>query len=246
MIIETRNIIIDKDEEELLKLQKKIELKKQWLREKGPNYTISNCIKVELNYVDKNNLSLYHISFVTLTKEDYKEHYIRIELIDMYCRMPVFVDVKKEFISLYDIQNLYIYISYDNFRNVRLNDNTLLCDSLVTPVVSITTIDKNIPDFPEDFIKLILPTNLSVHQDISKIYQQIEVIQSENEIINSTKEIWKIKPRNTIFPDLVHKIINKDDLYMICNITSLSRYTIVMGPLAKNILISQLVIDKNN
>jgi hypothetical protein len=159
--------------------------------------------------------------------------------------MPVFVDVKKELISLYDIQNLYIYISYNYFRSVHLDDNTLLCDSLITPVVSITTdIDKNITDFPEDFIRLILPTNLSVHQDFSKIYQQIEIIQSNNQIIKSKKETWKVKTRNKIFPDFVHKIINTHDLYMVCNITSLSQYTICSGSLAKNMLISQLVIDK--
>jgi hypothetical protein len=248
-MIETRNILVDNDEKQLIKLQEKIELKKQWLREKGSEYTISTCIKLELNNIDKNNLSLYHILFSKLTKEDNKEHYIRFELIDMYCRMPVFVDVKKELISLYEIQNLYIHVSYDEFRNVHLDDNTLLCDSLITPVVSINTnIDQNITDFPEDFIRLLLPTNLSINQDFSKFYQQIEIIQSENKIITQIcprKEVWKIKQHNTILPDLIHKIINTD-LYMFCNITSFSRYAIVSGSLAKNILISSLVISKNN
>ena len=112
----------------------------------------------------------------------------------MYCRMPVFIDIKKEMISLYELHNLYIHVSYDEFRNVHLDDNTLLCDSVITPVVSIyTDIDKNITEFPEDFIRLLLPTNLSVRQDFSKIYQQIEIIQSENKIIkhkNPTKETW--------------------------------------------------------
>lgn len=80
-MIEQRNIDIDKDEVELLKLQQKIELKKQLLREKGSEYTISTCIKVDLNYVNKNNLSLYHILFSKLTEEDNKEHYIRLELV---------------------------------------------------------------------------------------------------------------------------------------------------------------------
>ena len=168
----------------------------------------------------------------------------------MYCRMPVFIDIKKEMISLYELHNLYIHVSYDEFRNVHLDDNTLLCDSVITPVVSIyTDIDKNITEFPEDFIRLLLPTNLSVRQDFSKIYQQIEIIQSENKIIkhkNPTKETWIFKPRNTILPDFIHKIINTDDLYMICNITSFSRYAIVSGSLAKNMLISSLVISKNN
>jgi len=245
MMIETRNITMDKDEEQLIKLQEKIELKKQLLREKGSEYTISTCLKVELNYVDEHNLSLYHIVFPILTKEDNKEHYIRFELVDMYCRMPVFVDVKKELISLYEIQNLYIYISYDNFRYVTLDDNTLLCDYIITPVVSIRTdIDKNITEFPEDFIRLILPTNLSAKQDISKVYQQIEIIQSENKFISPIKETWKFKTRNKILPDLVHKIINTNDLYMICNITEFSYYTICSGSLAKNILFTQLVINK--
>ena len=250
MMIEQRNISVDKDEEQLIKLQEKLELKKQWLREKGIEYTISSCIKVDLNYVDKNNLSLYNISFSEITEEDNKEHYIRFELVDMYCRMPVFVDIKKEMISLYELQNLYIYVSYDEFRNVHLDDNTLLCDSLITPVISIyTSIDENITNFSEDFIRLLIPTNLSVRQDFSKFYQQIEIIYSENKIIKPvgpTKEVWKIKPHNAILPDLVHKIINTNDLYMICNITSFSRYAIVSGSLAKNILISSLVISKNN
>jgi hypothetical protein len=188
MMFEQRNIAIDNDEEQLIKLQEKIDLKKQWLREKGTEYTISTCIKLDLNYVDKHNLSLYHISFSKLTEEDNKEHYIRFELVDMYCRMPVFIDLKKEIISLYELENLYIHVSYDDFRNVHLDDNTLLCDSLITPVVSISTniVDQNIIDFPEDFIRLLLPTNLSVHQDFSKIYQQIEIIHSENKIIKST------------------------------------------------------------
>jgi len=249
-MIETRNISIDKDEEELMKLQKKIEFKKQFMREKGTDYTISNCIKVELNYVDKNNLSLYNILFSELTEEDDKEHFIRFELVDMYCRMPVFVDIKKELISLYEIKNLYIYVSYDDFRYVKLDDNSLLCDSIITPVVSITTgIPQNITDLPEDFIRLILPTNLSAKQDILKVYQQIEVIQSENKIVMSIgpkKETWKVKSRNKILPDFVHKIINTHDLYMVCNITEFTRYTICSGSLAKNILISQLVIDKHN
>jgi hypothetical protein len=250
MMFEQRNIAIDNDEEQLIKLQEKIDLKKKWLREKGTEYTISTCIKVDLNYVDKNNLSLYHISFSKLTEEDNKEHYIRFELVDMYCRMPVFIDLKKEIISLYELENLYIHVSYDDFRNVHLDDNTLLCDSLITPVVSISTnIDKNITEFPEDFIRLLLPTNLSVRQDFSKIYQQIEIIHSENKIIKSvgpTKEKWTFKPRNKIIPDFIHKIINTNDLYMVCNITSFSRYAIVSGSLAKNILISSLVISKNN
>jgi hypothetical protein len=217
------------------------------MREKGSDYTISTCIKVELNYVDQNNLSLYHILFSELTEEDDKEHYIRLELIDMYCRMPVFVDVKKELISLYEIKNLYIYVSYDNFKFVKLDDNTLLCDLIITPVVSITTrIDQNITEFPEDFIKLILPTNLSAKQDISKVYQQIEIIQSENKFVGPKKETWTVKSRNKILPDLAHKIINKDDLYMICNITSFSRYTICSGALAKNILFTSLVINKHS
>lgn len=248
-MIETRNISIDKDEEELIKLQAKIELKKQWLKEKGTEYTISAFIKVELNYVDKNNLSLYNISIPKLTEEDNKNHFICFELIDMYCRMPVFVDLKKEMISLYELENLYIHVSYDNFRNVKLDDNTLLCDSLITPVVSIYTTNQNITDFPEDFIRLLLPTNLSVHQDFSKIYKQIEIIQSENRLVKSvgpTKEEWKFKPRNKILPDFIHKIINTNDLYMNCNITSFSRYAIVSGSLAKNILISSLVINKHN
>jgi hypothetical protein len=247
MMIETRNIVIDKDEEELINLQKKIELKKQWLREKGPNYTISTCIKVDINHVDQNNLSLYHILFSKLTEEDYKEHYIRFELVDMYCRMPIFVDVKKELISLYEIQSLYIYVSYNDFRYVKLDDGSLLCDSIITPVVSITTrIDQNITEFPEDFIRLILPTNLSAKQDISKVYQQIELIQSENKFVGPRKEVWKVKTRNKLLPDFIHKIIHTDDLYMVCNITEFSRYTICSGSLAKNILISQLVIDKKN
>jgi hypothetical protein len=252
MMIETRNITMDKDEEQLHKLQEKIELKKQLLKEKGSEYTISTCLKVELNYVDENNLSLYHILFPILTEKDNKEHYIRLELVDMYCRMPVFVDVKKELISLYDIQNLYIYISYDNFIHVKLDDNTLLRDYIITPVVSIRPdINKNIIDFPEDFIRLILPTNLSAKQDISKVYQQIEIIQSEHKFIGSRKEgprkeTWKVKTRNKILPDLVHKIINTVDLYMISNITEFSCYTICSGSLAKNILFTQLVINKNN
>jgi hypothetical protein len=247
MMIETRHIELDKDEEQLIKLQEKIELKKQILREKGTEYTISACIKVELNHIENDNISLYHILFSKLTEQDNKEHYIRLELLDMYCRMPVFVDVKKELISLYEIQNLYIYVSYDNFRYIKLDDNTLLCDLIITPVVSITTrIDQNTTIFPEDFIRLLLPTNLSAKQDISKIYQQIEVIQSENNFVGPRKEVWKVKTRNTIFPDFVHKIINTDDLYMICNITSFSRYTICSGSLAKNILFTQLVINKNS
>lgn len=249
-MFEQRNISIDNDEAELLKLQQKIELKKQLLREKGSEYTISTCIKLDLNYVNKNNLSLYHILFSKLTEEDNKEHYIRFELLDMYCRMPVFVDLKKEMISLYKLENLYIHVSYDEFRNVHLDDNTLLCDSIVTPVVSISTnTNQNITNFPEDFIRLLLPTNLSVHQDFSKFYQQIEIIQSENKtvkITRPTKEKWIFKPRNTILPDFIHKIINTNDLYIICNITSFSRYTIVSGSLAKNILISSLVISKDN
>jgi hypothetical protein len=250
MMIETRNISVDNDEEHLFKLQSKINLKKQWLREKGTEYTISTCIKIDLNYVDENNLSLYHILFSELTEEDNKEHYIRFELVDMYCRMSVFVDVKKEMISLYELKNLYVYVSYNEFRNVHLDDNTLLCDSLITPVISIyTNIEQNITNFPEDFIRLLLPSNLSVNQDFSKFYQQIEIIYSENKIIKSvgpTKEVWQIKPCNIILPDIIHKIINTNDLYMICNITSFSRYAIVSGSLAKNILISSLVISKNN
>ncbi len=249
-MIETRNISVDNDEEHLFKLQSKINLKKQWLREKGTEYTISTCIKIDLNYVDENNLSLYHILFSELTEEDNKEHYIRFELVDMYCRMSVFVDVKKEMISLYELKNLYVYVSYNEFRNVHLDDNTLLCDSLITPVISIyTNIEQNITNFPEDFIRLLLPSNLSVNQDFSKFYQQIEIIYSENKIIKSvgpTKEVWQIKPCNIILPDIIHKIINTNDLYMICNITSFSRYAIVSGSLAKNILISSLVISKNN
>ena len=249
MINETRNIEIENDEEQLIKLQAKIELKKQWLREKGAEYLISTCIKLYLNYVNQNNLSVYHILFSKLTEEDNTTHYIRFELVDMYCRMPVFVDIKKEMISLYELQNLYIHVSYDEFRTVYLDDNTLLIDSLVTPVVSIYTTDQNITDFPENFIRLLLPTNLSVHQDFSKIYQQIEIIQSENNLVKSvgpTKEIWVIKKQNTILPNMTHKIINTNDLYMVCNITSFSRYTIVSGSLAKNILISSLVISKHN
>ena len=76
MMFEQRIISLDKDEEQLIKLQQKIELKKQWLREKGTEYTISSCIKVDLNYVEKQHLSLYHILFSELTEEDNKEHYI--------------------------------------------------------------------------------------------------------------------------------------------------------------------------
>ena len=250
MMFEQRGISVDKDEEQLIKLQQKIELKKQLLREKGSEYIISSCIKVDLNYVDKNNLSLYNISFSEITEEDNKEHYIRFELVDMYCRMPVFVDIKKEMLSLYELQNLYIHVSYDEFRNVHLDDNTLLCDSLITPVVSIyTNIDQNITNFSEDFIRLILPTNLSIRQDFSKFYQQIEMIQNKNKIVKSvgpTKETWEIKTHNIILPDFIHKIINNEDLYMICNITSFTRYAIVSGSLAKNILISSLVISKHN
>lgn len=75
------------------------------------------------------------------------------------------------------------------------------------------------------------------------------MIQSENNIVSSigpTKETWTVKTRNTILPNFIHKIINTDDLYMICNITSFSRYAIVSGSLAKNMLISSLVISKNN
>jgi hypothetical protein len=164
--------------------------------------------------------------------------------------MPVCIDIKKEMIFLYELEKLYIHVSYNEFRSVYLDDNTLLCDSLITPVVSIyTNIDKNITEFQEDFIRLLLPTNLSVHQDFLKIYQKTEIIQSENKLIKSvgpTKETWKAKPYNTILPNMTHKIINKNELYMICNITSFSRYAIVSGSLAKNILISSLVISKNN
>jgi len=248
-MFEERIIEIEKDEEQLIKLKAKIELKKQWLREKGTEYFISAFIKVDLNYVDKNNLSLYKISFSKLTEEDNKEHYICFELVDMYCRIPVFVEIKKEMISLYELQNLYIHVSYDYFKNVYLDDNTLLCDSLISPVVSIYIIDQKIIDFSEDFIRLLLPTNLSVHQEISKIYQQIEIIQSENNLVKSagpTKETWKVKTKNKILPDLVHKIINTNDLYIVCNITSFSCYTICSGLLAKKILISQLDINKNS
>jgi hypothetical protein len=164
--------------------------------------------------------------------------------------MPVFIDIKKEMISLYNLQNLYISVSYYEFRNIDLDDNTLLCDSLITPIVSISTnIEQTIMEFSEDFIRLILPTNLSINQDFSKFYQEIEIIHSENNLIKKdgpTKEIWKIKPRNTILQDIIHKIINTNDLYMICNITSFSRYTIVSGSLAKNMLFRSLIISKNN
>ena len=84
MMIEQRNIIIDKDEEEFIKLQEKIKLKKQWLREKGSEYIISTCIKVDLNFVDKHNLSLYHISFSKLTEEDNKTNHILAEFLSKF------------------------------------------------------------------------------------------------------------------------------------------------------------------
>ena len=258
-IQEKRELLIDEDERQLQLLQEKIRLKK----EMKENYTIISYIEVQcvwnelLENENKYNMSFPETIVDPETTEYESDNYIRLKLLDNYTRDPVMLDIKCK--MFHEYKELYITVSYDHFRITRLQDNSLLCDHLVTPVITIrssTSISSTSPsstnpsstsqspilNFPEDYVRLFLPTCLSIRQDYSCIYDQVSLIQCEQ--FTEKTELWKCKNKNKILPELHTKII-EDSLYFVSNITSFGRYAIVEGWLSKTIKTQSLKINRS-
>ena len=248
-IQEKRELLIEEDERQLKLLQEKIRLKK----EMKENYTIISYIEVECGWnALLENENKYNLSFPKTIEPS--ENYIRFKLLDNYTRDPVMIDIKCKMFHEYNLTELYITVSYDHFRITRLQDNSLLCDHLVTPVITIrssTSISSTSPsstsqspilNFPEDYVRLFLPTCLSIRQDYSCIYDQVSLIQCEQ--FTEKTELWKCKNKNKILPELYTKII-EDSLYFVSNITSFCRYAIVEGWLSKSIKTQSLKINRS-
>ena len=247
-IQEKRELLIKEDEIQLQLLQEKIRLKK----EMKENYTIISYIEVQcvwnelLENENKYNLSFPETLVDPETTEYESDNYIRFKLLDNYTRDPVMIDIKCKMIHEY--KELNITVSYDHFRITRLQDNSLLCDHLVTPVITIrsstsisSTSQSPILNFPEDYVRLFLPTCLSIRQDYSCIYDQVSLIQCEQ--FTEKTELWKCKNKNKILPELHTKII-ENSLYFVSNITSFCRYAIVEGWLSKSIKTQSLKINR--
>ncbi len=232
-IQEKRELLIEEDEIQLQLLQEKIRLKKEMKQ----NYIISSYIEVE------NIGNEYFLSFFSLPEDD--NNYIRFKLLDEYTRDPVIIDIKCKMIREYNLKMISITVSYNEFHRIKLQNNTLLCDEIVTPVITIknaTSSQSEYLDFPEDYVRLFLPTCLSVRQDFSCIYEQILLIQC-NKITEKT-ETWEYINKNKILPELYYKIIG-ESLYFVSNITSFTRYCIAQGWLPKSIKNHALIINRN-
>jgi hypothetical protein len=232
-IQEKRELLIGEDEIQLQLLQEKIRLKK----EMEQNYIISSYIEVE----DIRNE--YFLSFFSLPEDE--NHYIRFKLLDEYTRDPVIIDIKCKMVREYNLKMISISVSYNNFQRIKLQDNSLLCDEIVTPVITIknaTSLQSESLDFPEDYVRLFLPTCLSARQDFSCIYEKVLLIQC-NKITEKT-ETWEYINKNKILPELYYKIIG-ESLYFVSNITSFTRYCIAQGWLTKSIKSHALIINRN-
>jgi hypothetical protein len=232
-IQEKRELLIEEDEIQLQLLQEKIRLKKEMKQ----NYIISSYIEVE------NIGNEYFLSFFSLPEDE--NNYIRFKLLDEYTRDPVIIDIKCKMIREYNLKMISITVSYNEFHRIKLQNNTLLCDEIVTPVITIknaTGSQSEYLDFPEDYVRLFLPTCLSVRQDFSCIYEQILLIQC-NKITEKT-ETWEYINKNKILPELYYKIIG-ESLYFVSNITSFTRYCIAQGWLPKSIKNHALIINRN-
>jgi len=232
-IQEKRELLIEDDEIQLQLLQEKIRLKKEMKQ----NYIISSYIEVE------NIGNEYFLSFFSLPEDE--NNYIRFKLLDEYTRDPVIIDIKCKMIREYNLKMISISVSYNEFHRIKLQNNTLLCDEIVTPVITIknaTSLQSEYLDFPEDYVRLFLPTCLSVRQDFSCIYEQVLLIQC-NKITEKT-ETWEYINKNKILPELYYKIIG-ESLYFVSNITSFTRYCIAQGWLPKSIKNHALIINRN-
>jgi len=232
-IQEKRELLIEDDEIQLQLLQEKIRLKKEMKQ----NYIISSYIEVE------NIGNEYFLSFFSLPEDE--NNYIRFKLLDEYTRDPVIIDIKCKMIREYNLKMISISVSYNEFHRIKLQNNTLLCDEIVTPVITIknaTSLQSEYLDFPEDYVRLFLPTCLSVRQNFSCIYEQVLLIQC-NKITEKT-ETWEYINKNKILPELYYKIIG-ESLYFVSNITSFTRYCIAQGWLPKSIKNHALIINRN-
>ena len=237
-IQEKRELLIEEDERQIHLLQEKIRLKK----EMKENYTIISYIELESEGVE--SVNKYNLSFDETTEpettEPESDNYIRFKLLDNYTRDPVMIDIKCKMISEY--KELYITVSYEHFKVTMLEDGSMLRDYLVTPVITIRSLTSPILVFPEDYVRLFLPTCLSIRQDYSCIYDQVLLIQCEQ--FTEKTEIWKCKNKNKILPEIHAKII-ENSLYFVSNITSFCRYAIVEGWLTKSIKTHSLKIDRS-
>ena len=262
-IQEKRELLIEEDERQLHLLQEKIRLKK----EMKENYTIISYIELESEGVESENK--YNLSFdetlvdaetlvdtetlvdpETKTTEPESDNYIRFKLLDNYTRDPVMIDIKCKMIREY--KELCVTVSYEHFKVTMLEDGSMLRDNLVTPVITIRsltsqsltsqTLTSPILVFPEDYVRLFLPTCLSIHQDYSCIYDKVLLIQCEQ--FTEKTEIWKYKNTNKILPEIHTKII-ENSLYFVSNITSFCRYAIIEGWLTKSIKTHFLKIDRS-
>lgn len=239
IIQEKRELLIEEDERQLHLLQEKIRLKK----EMKENYTIISYIEVESEVVVECE-NKYNLSFLQMTELE-GDNYIRFKLLDEYTRDPVIIDIKCKMIREYKLKMISINVSYNEFKRIKLQDNSLLCDEIITPVITIknlTSLQTPILDFPEDYVRLFLPTCLSIRQDFSCIYDQVSLIQCEQ--FTEKTELWKCKNKNKILPELHTKII-EDSLYFVSNITSFCRYAIVEGWLSKSIKTHSLKIERS-
>lgn len=240
-IQEKRELLIEEDEKQLHLLQEKIRLKK----EMKENYNIISYIEIESEGVESENK--YNLSFVeTIDAEtkttEHEDNYIRVKLLDNYTRDPVMIDIKCKMINEY--KELYITVSYEHFKVTMLEDGSMLRDNLITPVITIRSLTSQslILDFPEDYVRLFLPTCLSIRQDYNCIYDKVLLIQCEQ--FTEKTEIWKCKNKNKILPELHAKII-ENSLYFVSNITSFCRYAIVEGWLTKSIKTHSLKIERS-
>jgi len=162
--------------------------------------------------------------------------------LDNYTRDPVIIDIKCKMISEYNLKMISISVSYEHFKITMLEDGSMLRDKLVTPVITIRSLTSPILDFPEDYVRLFLPTCLSIRQDYSCIYDKVLLIQCEQ--FTEKTEIWKYKNTNKVLPELHTKII-ENSLYFVSNITSFCRYAIIEGWLTKSIKTHSLKIDRS-
>jgi hypothetical protein len=242
-IQEKRELLIEEDEIQLQLLQEKIRLKKEMKQ----NYIISSYIEINSQYFEWRE-NKYNLSFPETIEPEMTEdenNYIRFKLLDEYTRDPVIIDIKCKMIREYNLKMISITVSYNEFHRIKLQNNTLLCDEIVTPVITIknaTSLQSEYLDFPEDYVRLFLPTCLSVRQDFSCIYEQILLIQC-NKITEKT-ETWEYINKNKNLPELYYKIIG-ESLYFVSNITSFTRYCIAQGWLPKSIKNHALIINRN-
>jgi hypothetical protein len=137
-IQEKRELLIEEDEKQLELLQEKIRLKKEMKQQ----YIISSYIEINSQgfecHENKYNLSFSKTIESEMTEDE--NNYIRFKLLDEYSRDPVIIDIKCKMIREYNLKMISISVSYNEFHRIKLQNNTLLCDEIVTPVITIKNV----------------------------------------------------------------------------------------------------------